>query len=275
MKLQISDRLIYRHNFRGSRCQPPSHFIATMTTSTTVDHKRIVALNNIGVTLLERKSYSKAENHFRDVLGVLKCSLGPQNENTRVLMEAKLHDAIRLLPINDAENCKNDSCQQSIMTLRNDMNFAYMKQLLEKGPSAMLGAFMRISEVQCTCCEQSRSSDTECAIILYNFGLAYYFQYKQENEKAYSTTLLQSCSKLFEFTMNALTMRAGTDYFQLCNLYFIRSVVLANHWHVLSEAGDTESAACAAAHFQENRTTALFLINDIPFGHCPLGASAA
>ena len=247
-----------------------------MTIVTNIDHQRIVALNNLGVNLLERKHFLKAKQHFRDILDVLKSSLGSQDQKLQDMTEEKLHEVLLLLPIKDEARPTIERFQRgSIVTLRNDLNFSYMKQLLEKGPNAMLGATMRISEAQCNCCEDSHSFDIECAIILYNLGLACYFQHRQENQAPHLSAPLQSCCRLLELTVNALSPRPECDCFQLCNLLFIRTIVVANHWHVLLEAGDTEGAAIMAALFQENRTATLSFINKLPCSHCPQGASAA
>jgi hypothetical protein len=146
------------------------------------DHRAAIALNNMGVSLLERRAYRQGMETLKDAIFVMKCVLRPpsisssqglcKTPNSTSYAEAKVHLASKRMA-----NPQPISSKRSIDVLSQCATFSHRScpsdSVLQGGSSSSpLSSPLRIELTDLVSLED-RDSDLESSIMLYNFGLAH------------------------------------------------------------------------------------------------------
>jgi hypothetical protein len=145
------------------------------------DHRAAIALNNMGVSLLERRAYRQGLETLKDAIFVMKRVLRPasissqglcKTPNSTSYAEAKVHRASKRMA-----NPQPISSAISIDVLSQCATFSHRScpsdsVLHAGGPSSPLSSPLRIEATDLISLED-RDSDLESSIMLYNFGLAH------------------------------------------------------------------------------------------------------
>jgi hypothetical protein len=140
------------------------------------DHRAAIALNNMGVSLLERRAYRQGMETLKDAIFVMKLVLRPPTISSQGLYKtpkstscakAKVHRASKRMA-----NPQPVSSAISIDVVSQSATFSHRScqsgSVLHGGSSSPL----RIEATDLVSLEE-RDSDLESSIMLYNFGLAH------------------------------------------------------------------------------------------------------
>jgi hypothetical protein len=144
------------------------------------DHRAAIALNNMGVSLLERRAYRQGMETLKDAIFVMKRVLRPpsisshglcKTPNSTTYAEAKVHRASKRMA-----NPRPISSAISIDVVSQCTTFSHRSypsgSILHGGSSSPLSSPLRIEATDLISLED-RDSDLESSIMLYNFGLAH------------------------------------------------------------------------------------------------------
>jgi hypothetical protein len=146
------------------------------------DHRAAIALNNMGVSLLERRAYRQGMETLKDAVFVMKRVLRPPSISSQGLCktpndsmsnaEAKVHRASKRMasprPLSSAISIDVVS-QCATFSHRSNLSGS---SLHGGSPSSSLSSPLRIEATDLISLED-RDSDLESSIMLYNFGLAH------------------------------------------------------------------------------------------------------
>jgi hypothetical protein len=175
------------------------------------DHRAAIALNNMGVSLLERRAYRQGMETLKDAIVVMKRVLRPASHsqgfgktpNSTSYAEAKVHRASKRMataqPVPSAV---------SIDVISHCATFSHRSDsgsILHGGSSYPLSSPIRI-EANDLVSREGRDSDLESSIMLYNFGLAHLCMAK----------LVKSPIKVLEGALTLFNM-AYSVFDTLCN----------------------------------------------------------
>jgi hypothetical protein len=138
------------------------------------DHRAAIALNNMGVSLLERRAYRQGMETFKDAVFVMKRVLRPasisqgfgKTPNSTSNAEAKVHRASKRMAT--PQPIPSDG---SIDAISHGATFSHRSKL-HRGSSYPLSSPLRIEATDLVS-REDRDSDLQSSIMLYNFGLAH------------------------------------------------------------------------------------------------------
>jgi hypothetical protein len=143
------------------------------------DHRAAIALNNMGVALLERRAYRQGMETLKDAIFVMKRVLQPPSISSQGVgktphptsyAEAKIYRASKRMA-----NPRPVPSDVSIDVASQCSTFShrsYSGSVLHGGSSSPLSAPLRIEATDLVALD-NRDSDLESSIMLYNFGLAH------------------------------------------------------------------------------------------------------
>jgi hypothetical protein len=146
-----------------------------------LDHRAAIALNNMGVSLLERRAYCEGMETLKDAIFVMKrvlrpLTISPQDlgkmPNSTSDAEAKVERASKRVA-----NPHPTPSTMSIDVVSRCATFSHRSDsgsVLQGGSSSPLRYPLRIEATDLVSLgEASRDADLESSIMLYNFGLAH------------------------------------------------------------------------------------------------------
>jgi hypothetical protein len=142
------------------------------------DHRAAIALNNMGVSLLERRAYRQGMETLKDAIFVMKRVLRPasishgfgKTPNSTSYAQGKVHRASKRMATAQAV-----PSAVSIDVISHCATFSHRSRstsILQGGSSYPLSSPIRI-EANDLVSREDRDSDLESSIMLYNFGLAH------------------------------------------------------------------------------------------------------
>jgi hypothetical protein len=145
------------------------------------DHRAAIALNNMGVSLLERRAYRQGMETLKDAIFVMKRVLRPpsissqglcQTSNSTSYAEEKMHRASKRMA-----NPQPISSAIIVDVVSRSATFSHRScssdSVLHGGSSSStLSSPLRIEATDLISLED-RDADLESSIMLYNFGLAH------------------------------------------------------------------------------------------------------
>ena len=193
------------------------------------------ALNNMGVSLLEKGYFREATKTFREAVSSLQslisCRLGnhPGNTDDKALLvmksiQSKLHKACRRVAKRCHKTCQTTISVEISIIDDNDLETFQCAQLY--GPSSSIAFPIRLqSSLTTETCVQD-GLDWQISAVLYNFGIAHLLTYRSSRDKQ----LLIQAARLFRFTVTVLTradQRRSDASARLGTLY-LESLVLSS-----------------------------------------------
>jgi hypothetical protein len=139
------------------------------------DHRAAIALNNMGVSLLERRAYRQGMETLKDAVLVMKRVLRPasisqgfgKTPNSACNAEAKIHRASKRM----ATPQPIVPSTVSIDAISHGATVSHRSKV-HRGSSYPLSSPLRIEATDLVS-REDRDSDLESSIMLYNFGLAH------------------------------------------------------------------------------------------------------
>jgi hypothetical protein len=209
------------------------------------DHRAAVALNNMGVSLLERRAYRHGMETLKDAILVMESVLRPQsksrgygvNSESTSSAEAKVHRAVRRManPHHVPSAVSSDVISHGGATSH---------------PSSFLAspAFTSPVRIEATDldCPEDRDPDLDSAIMINNFALAHLCVAKNTNSPI---KLQERARKLFNMAysiisnQNGLSRLSEDEMRRISESRLLLAVaVMSNVVRVLTEMGeDTEA----------------------------------
>lgn len=145
-------------------------------------HRASISLNNIGISLLERRAYRQAVATFKDSLLAMRQAIdSAELLRDAVSIESKIHQAAERLakPLEDS----SFPCVQFIC-LDDTFIHSIWKDAGVKNPSAVFPIRLGSSDAQDPECLTTRDIDFKAAAILYNFALAYYCLFQASSNRS-------------------------------------------------------------------------------------------
>jgi hypothetical protein len=202
------------------------------------DHRAAIALNNMGVSLLERRAYRQGMETLSDAIFVMQRVLQPpsissqgsdRTPNSTSYAEAKMHRASKRMA-----NPQPIPSAMSIDVVSHCANFShrsYSVSLLHGGSSSPLRieATDLVSPVD-------RDNDLESSIVLYNFGLAHLCMAKFATTPR---TLQEGALKLFNMVAK-LPVKEGHGIME--DMVLLAAATLDNIVVLLTQTGKHSEA---------------------------------
>lgn len=215
-------------------------------------YKGIIALNNIGVTLLERACYRQAMTVFKSAIHLMKNIFGDEHiqEHQSDLRDTERHLQLAHKVLASSLLHGSTSYPQKIAGFEicfGDMNFTAMKSLLQQNAKSSVGVPLRIGDMCVQEIYLGQDTDLETAILMYNMGLSYQFAADEATDPSSICDMLSGCRRLFQFAASILLARSevccgGIDL--LCVL-FASSLVLANLSYINEAPSDWMPHDCS------------------------------
>jgi hypothetical protein len=175
------------------------------------DHRAAIALNNMGVSLLERRAYRQGMETLNDAIFVMKRVLRPPSissqgfgkpTNSTSYAEAKIHRASRRMA-----NPQPIPSAVSIDVVSQCATFSYSGTVLHGDWSSPLSSPLRIEVTDLVSLEE-RDADLESSIMLYNFGLAHLYMAQLAKTPI---TLQEGALKLFDMAYSVLATLSNQE----------------------------------------------------------------
>lgn len=130
-------------------------------------YRSAIALNNFGVSLLERQCYQQAGETLKDAVSLIRSVTLTE---THLSLQEKMHAARQRLA-KPQQDVRHAVVQVDVMT--NTASANDMSSLLDDSPSCVVGSnrvfAIRVEDFDC-----DTTSEFISAILLHNFGLSYY-----------------------------------------------------------------------------------------------------
>jgi hypothetical protein len=126
-------------------------------------YRSVIALNNIGVSLLERRCYQQAAETLKDALSLIKAVSTTQNRHS---LQETVHTARQRLA--NPQAVRHEVVHVEVLT--NTVSAKAMRAILEETScNDSKASAIRIEDFDC-----GTTSEFISAILLHNFGLSYY-----------------------------------------------------------------------------------------------------
>lgn len=192
-----------------------------------------LALNNIGVSLLERKCYSQAMTTLHEALHTLKGSLSDSEEHATNTTPEKIKNAMHCImhPTPMESSIHLD-------VLSSDSLAPAAIQAVIRGPSPREGYAIRVDNCDPEAFNYDQSFDT--AILLYNLAIAYLCVSTIPNQ-ARSSELTRNALTLFSASYSVL-QKYKEEEDSHTNLLFLELIILRNLVAVLEETNEINAA---------------------------------
>ena len=159
---------------RGGDCHnhhSQSNTMGNMTKSSYAS--AAIALNNIGVSLLERGCYQSATKTLQDALSVLRFGFKKEDGTEEAAVALKLHKAMQRLSNRQFHTTSQGRQQPIWIRTISSSDLSHAASMVFDGGFANGEAYtIRIDDVDMDTMSND-SPDAECAMILHNFALSY------------------------------------------------------------------------------------------------------
>jgi hypothetical protein len=170
------------------------------------EYKAAVALNNMGVTLLQRRCLKDAMDTLKDAITIMKSCFRPQGNNYQAEcldIDLKMQRASKRMAI----SCQNPSsiCMDIFYRDGCDIQPSMIRSLINKGVvSSIPPASVKIDSIDFEGLED-RDLDLESALMLYNFGIAHYCMSQIARSPASANMLRTGALKLYSMAKTVLS----------------------------------------------------------------------
>jgi len=249
------------------------------------EYRGAIALNNVGVTLLERGCYKQAMDTLQDAIHVMKEVFRPnapaplfqQQQQQKVDVNSPLQNAHRRLADPQQTPFPSAAAAQALHleAINFDMGLTPVLNYLHETPSTTSFLPVRIdlpvdfsSPAACTFSPASsmnnnrRDPDLESSIILYNFGVANLLISKVAATSPSSCDKLRSNAlSILQLASGVLSKRSGTcdDGVEEANLLQMGLLVFHATIQVLVEGGDDFEASVVCERYDRIRNAVVAL----------------
>jgi hypothetical protein len=211
-----------------------------MSTTLQRAYTAAIALNNVGVSLLERGSYLQATEAFQDAMNVMKeisATCAEQGSRKRPLafstLDAKLHKASYNLA-----TCVKDDSRMNFCVLTEEDSPAVITKALQDKNTFFYSATTFLIRIEKSMRDGEISEvDIESSIILHNFGNVYKCLATTATTASSAKELCEGALKLFEFSFSLL-QNHDEDYLPI-SILILRS--LASFALTLGKEREAES----------------------------------
>jgi len=197
-----------------------------------------IALNNIGVSLLELQNYRQARITFNDALYAMRTTYAKNSEEstaTPARIDARVRKAVECLAESKASTSK-----APCVALPSHRSLSFASSAGDIQVQVHLGTPIRIDEFDNL---ENRDQDLEATILMYNFALAHLFCSKTCSSKSLAVKLFDGALKLFDMTYEVVdTKLLPLELAETCGqheiaVFTLAIMVLHIRAHVLTEAG--------------------------------------
>jgi hypothetical protein len=211
------------------------------------DQRAAIALNNMGVSLLEQRAYRQGMETLKDAIFVMKRVFRPQSRNPSLAANSDSTSSTDIKIHRAVQRMANPQPIPSVM------NIDLISHGVASSHSSPLGSILREScssstftipiriEATDIDCPEDRDSDLESAIMLHNFGLAHICMAKLAKAPM---KLREGACKLFNMAYsivsnkNALSGLSESEMRELSETRLLLALaVLNNVVRVLTEMG--------------------------------------
>jgi hypothetical protein len=235
-----------------SLCSPPQTKLKMTDQSPVPDYRGAIALNNMGVSLLEQRAYRQGMDTLKDAIFVMKRVYRPKSGlltptfslPSTSNVKAKLERAIKRMA-----NPHPVPSAWSVGVISHDPTSFYQSTIdsvLRGGPVSPFTFPIRIETVDFDSLED-RDPDMESAIMLHNFGIAYLCMSKQRTNSP--GKLQEGALKLFNMSysvisnMNNMSRLSEEQMQQISETRLLLAVVVLNNVvQVLTDMGKDSEA---------------------------------
>jgi len=266
------------------------------------DYRGAIALNNIGVQLLERGCYRQGLDTLQDSIHVMKERFRPAVDKSSMAQPAAeaqnfLQRAARRLAEPQPMASASFGVPHSVETISFDMGLTPVLNFLQETPSTTCFLPVRIdipedfsslvcggdnvlysSSPSASMGIQHRDPDIESSIILYNFGVANLLLSKVNPSHPSSTKLRSNALSIFQLASGVLSKRSGMceDGVEEASLLQIGLLVFHCIIQVLVESGNDEEARIVCDRYYRIRDAVTSLqANEWYGGAIRISAAAA
>jgi hypothetical protein len=209
------------------------------------DHRAAVALNNMGVFLLERRAYRQGMETLKDAIFVMKRVFRPRStsEESTCSAEAKVHRAVRRMA-----NPQPVPSAVAIDVISHGGATSHPSSLASILRGSSSAAFTFPIRIEATDLDspEDRDPDLESSIMLYNFALGHLCMAKVAKSP---TKLQEGALKLFNMAYSIISNQNGLSRLSEGEMRRIREtrlllsvVVMSNVVRVFSEMGRNTEA---------------------------------
>jgi tetratricopeptide (TPR) repeat protein len=210
------------------------------------DHRAAIALNNMGVSLLEQRAYRQGMETLKDAIFVMKLVFRPQSRNSGLgaasdstsSTDMKIHRAVQRMA-----NPKPVPSAVIIDVVSHGVASSHCSPLgsiLHESSSSSCTVAIRIEATDLDCPED-RDPDLESAMMLYNFGLAHLCMAKLAKSPM---KLQEGALKLFNMAYSIISNKNGLSRLSEGEMrlksetrLLLAVTVLSNVVRVLTEMG--------------------------------------
>jgi tetratricopeptide (TPR) repeat protein len=237
------------------------------------DYRGAVALNNMGVYLLERGAYRSALETLKDAIAVMKTVFPAQNYDHNTAWRAEISDKLKAAH----KRIAKPEVVQCSMPLEvnsfDDDEFDVMKDSLRYGPSASMFFPVRVAISDMDI--ESRNIDVESAMLLYNFGIAHLCMSRVAIKASHK--LQEGALRLFDLSRSILSSQYHKceDSMQQTRILLLSASVMNNIVQVLNEQGNIEQAVEVFSALQNLSSAVEQLEEDEPESICDICVRAA
>lgn len=207
------------------------------------DYRGAIALNNMGVSLLERGAYRNAIDTMKDAIAIMR-TIFPQNGAVHSAPHNFNIDSKLQLAAQRLASPETSRAPLSVQTIPfSEDNINAMKDALRYGPSGSVFFPLRIEISDFNC--RGRDIDLESSIFLYNFGIAHLCMARVHPKSA--AKLRDGALKLFDLAHSILASQCAKaqDPADQTHVLLVAAMVLNNVVQVLSEQGRMEQVGQA------------------------------
>ena len=212
------------------------------TAASPSDYRAVVALNNMGVTLLERRCHRDAMATFKDALDLM-ADIRPVSQKLKRLSAIERNELLQ-----KATRCTVRSAPVSESTSPTSFDLTVLSQdnspeavsvALHTVPSGSSGFALLIEFDECTI---NLSIDT--AILLHNCSVACRMQSLATKKKTKASQLLERAYKLTQVSNNILSQESDilVDELELERASIVSLLVLQDLMQLSSQRGDKDTA---------------------------------
>jgi hypothetical protein len=239
-------------------------------------NRAAMALNNIGVSLMERGKYREAVSTLKDAVKILKVSIESVKQvtqratETAINVEDMLEKATSMLDVSSRLGTKDAPIQLVVCSLADAPNCASVA--IQEGPTLSIAFVILIEDMDLE--SMSIQSDVKSAIILHNFGVSCICMSKTVAKKSSEDKLLGNATKILAAGHVILVTRQRLCRDEdSCNMtMLLDAIVLSNLVQLYNGSNDRTNAV---VHFDEFAELRSIIHEELTDYFAPLQARAA
>lgn len=270
----LSADLLFLVRDHSSMMSQRSTLDNTSIDTVTFAFRASIALNNMAVTMMERRNYRPAYDTLKDAVAAIKMAVpsftaaeSSDTENKRQKILAMLKQANRLISKPHSHHLQCLPPLSSTIAISLNVMSHYARPVsgdgtdfftLKSSPTkpAML-TLIRVDGTDDVELLETPDSDRTTTIILYNFAVAYLCRAKDAKSRAAAQKLHEAGTKLLVFCRHLLDSQykaVSNDIFQLPQIIFLSTVLLKALFQALQESGQHEESMTCVSSLESLRS---------------------